>query len=347
MLVLITTANFPDIMLPSYDRHSLAALFFVMYLVIGLYFLMNLVLAVLYAEFRRREEEKCKKLYLHRRSALRHAHRLLKDESRGGIPYTKFKGLMQHRNKSLSAVSSETDSLGLREFYHFYEAEALEWKRAKGKASTNWIPRTKIGRCLAAGHIFSKTLTEKWWFDKIIVCCVILNSVMILVDIENFSWYTANNLPKPLDKLQHVWRDAIFLVIYVSEVLLRVSSTGWRLYWKNNWFRFDLSVTLLCTIVFIFDLTYKGQGALLSWILIFRQFRIIRLFELTNDFKKIIEISLVLFPQLLKFLAAEILIMFSFALVGMEAFSGRVNEGCCGPEYAGYHGNASAVNISD
>ena len=35
------------------------------------------------------------------------------------------------------------------------------------------------------------------------------------------------------------------------------------------------------------------------------------------------------------------------ALVGMEAFSGRVNEGCCGPEYAGYHGNASAVNISD
>ena len=46
MLVLITTANFPDIMLPSYDRHSLAALFFVVYLVIGLYFLMNLVLAV-------------------------------------------------------------------------------------------------------------------------------------------------------------------------------------------------------------------------------------------------------------------------------------------------------------
>lgn len=114
MLVLITTANFPDIMLPSYDRHSLAALFFVMYLVIGLYFLMNLVLAVLYAEFRRREEEKCKKLYLHRRSALRHAHRLLKDESRGGIPYTKFKGLMQHRNKSLSAVSVRNETLSRR-----------------------------------------------------------------------------------------------------------------------------------------------------------------------------------------------------------------------------------------
>lgn len=46
-------------------------------------------------------------------------------------------------------------------------------------------------------------------------------------------------------------------------------------------------------------------------------------------------------------LKAEILIMFSFALVGMEAFAGRVNEGCCGPEYAGYHGNSSAVNISD
>ena len=83
------------------------------------------------------------------------------------------------------------------------------------------------------------------------------------------------------------------------------STTNRQKYQKNNWFRFDLSVTLLCTVVFILDLTYKGTGSLLNWILIFRQFRIIRLFELTNDFKKVIEISLVLFPQLLKFLAVR------------------------------------------
>lgn len=58
MLVLMTTSNFPDIMLPAYQISRWNALFFLSYLVIGLFLLMNLLLAIFYSNFKNRFEEK-------------------------------------------------------------------------------------------------------------------------------------------------------------------------------------------------------------------------------------------------------------------------------------------------
>ena len=51
MFVLLTTSNFPDIMLPAYGQQRHFALFFVIYLTIGLFLLMNLLLAIFYANY--------------------------------------------------------------------------------------------------------------------------------------------------------------------------------------------------------------------------------------------------------------------------------------------------------
>ena len=56
MLVLLTTSNFPDIMLPAYEKNKLSAIFFVSFLVLGLFFLMNLLLAIFYSNFKDRFE---------------------------------------------------------------------------------------------------------------------------------------------------------------------------------------------------------------------------------------------------------------------------------------------------
>jgi hypothetical protein len=47
-----TTANFPAVMMPAFNCNNVNALFFVAYVVIGLYLLLNLVLAVTYSEFK-------------------------------------------------------------------------------------------------------------------------------------------------------------------------------------------------------------------------------------------------------------------------------------------------------
>jgi hypothetical protein len=54
LLILLTTANFPDVMMPSFRQSSFYSIFFIAYLIFGLYFLLNLVLAIYYSNYRTR-----------------------------------------------------------------------------------------------------------------------------------------------------------------------------------------------------------------------------------------------------------------------------------------------------
>ena len=45
MLILLTTANFPDVMLPAYNVNFFWAIYFISFLILGLYALLNLLLA--------------------------------------------------------------------------------------------------------------------------------------------------------------------------------------------------------------------------------------------------------------------------------------------------------------
>ena len=54
MLILLTTANFPDVMLPAYNISFWWSFYFVSFLLLGLYALLNLLLAQVFNSFRNR-----------------------------------------------------------------------------------------------------------------------------------------------------------------------------------------------------------------------------------------------------------------------------------------------------
>lgn len=56
MFVLMTTANFPDVMLPAYEDNYWVVFYFISFLIIGLFFLMSLLLANIFNKFRERLE---------------------------------------------------------------------------------------------------------------------------------------------------------------------------------------------------------------------------------------------------------------------------------------------------
>ena len=52
MIVLLTTANHPDIMIPAYNESRFYSIFFILFILSGLYVLMNIMMAVVYNRFR-------------------------------------------------------------------------------------------------------------------------------------------------------------------------------------------------------------------------------------------------------------------------------------------------------
>ena len=54
MFILLTTANFPDIMLPAFAHSYWYCWYFIIFLLLGLYFMINMLLAHVYTRFKLR-----------------------------------------------------------------------------------------------------------------------------------------------------------------------------------------------------------------------------------------------------------------------------------------------------
>lgn len=52
MFILFTTSNNPDVWVPAYKSSRWSSLFFIVYVLLGVYFLTNLILAVIYDSFK-------------------------------------------------------------------------------------------------------------------------------------------------------------------------------------------------------------------------------------------------------------------------------------------------------
>ncbi|XP_020631315.1 two pore calcium channel protein 1-like isoform X2 [Orbicella faveolata] len=142
LFVLLTTANYPDVMMPSYWRLQWAVVYFAVYISVVLYFLMNLLLAVVYDTFTNIEKNKFRQLFLHKRHAVRQAYRLLCSENpplEHWISLNNFIDLMSfYKPKSTlvekylifkSLDTSGRRQLSLDEFYHIFENSEMEWKQ--------------------------------------------------------------------------------------------------------------------------------------------------------------------------------------------------------------------------
>jgi len=58
LIVLITTCNFPDVMLPAYDQYFWNSLYFISFMIVGFYLILNLLLANIFSVYQRRLGQK-------------------------------------------------------------------------------------------------------------------------------------------------------------------------------------------------------------------------------------------------------------------------------------------------
>uniref|UniRef100_A0A8C8GWB0 Voltage-dependent calcium channel protein TPC1 n=1 Tax=Oncorhynchus tshawytscha TaxID=74940 RepID=A0A8C8GWB0_ONCTS len=310
LFVLVTTANFPDVMMPAYSRNRWSCVFFIVYLSIELYFIMNLLLAVVFDTFNGVEKMKFKSLLLHKRSAIDHAFQLLVSRQRPmGVSLKQFDGLMRFyrprmssRDRFLTYKALNTAGapmLSLDDFYKFYEVIGLKWK-------------VSLTHCI-------NLLVKSKAFQYTMYVVVAVNGVWILVETymlnSGFSW--SRMVP---------WSYIVFLTIYGVEVLLKITGLGPLAYFSSGWNLFDFSVTVFA---FLGLITLAFDMEPFYFIVVLRPLQLLRLFKIKQRYRNVLDTMFELFPRMASLGLTLIIFYYSFAIVGMEFFADVVYPNCC------------------
>ncbi|NXK05475.1 TPC1 protein, partial [Herpetotheres cachinnans] len=321
LFVLLTTSNFPDVMMPSYARNPWSCVFFIVYLSIELYFIMNLLLAVVFDTFNDIEKRKFKSLLLHKRTAIQHAYRLLITKQRpSGISFKHFEGLLRfykprmcarERYLTFKALNqSNTPLVSLKDFYNFYEVVGLKWKAKRNRE--HWfddLPRT-------AFLIFKG---NRLYFHDSMYTVVAVNGIWILV--ETFMLQGGNFFSRNVP-----WSYIVFLTIYGVELLLKTTGLGPVEYLSSGWNLFDFSVTLFAFLG-LMALAFNMEP--FYFIVVLRPLQLLRLFKLKKRYRNVLDTMFELFPRMASLGLTLLIFYYCFAIVGMEFFAGVVYPNCC------------------
>uniref|UniRef100_A0A672IHK7 Voltage-dependent calcium channel protein TPC1 n=1 Tax=Salarias fasciatus TaxID=181472 RepID=A0A672IHK7_SALFA len=319
LFVLLTTANFPDVMMPAYSKNRWSCVFFIVYLSIELYFVMNLLLAVVFDTFNDVEKMKFKSLLLHKRSAIDHAFQLLVSRQRPmGVSLKQFDGLMRFYRPRMSARdrfltykalnTSGAPMLSLQDFYKFYEVTGLKWKaRRSGEHWFDDLPHTTF-------LIFKgiNLLVKSKAFQYAMYVVVAINGVWILLFL--FTHTNSNSAP------------VLPLSVYGVEVLLKISGLGPMAYFSSGWNLFDFSVTVFAFLGLI-ALAFDMEP--FYFIVVLRPFQLLRLFKIKQRYRNVLDTMFELFPRMASLGLTLIIFYYSFAIVGMEFFADVVYPNCC------------------
>lgn len=346
LFVLLTTCNFPDIMLPAYARSRWNFLFFFVFIIGGIYFITNLVLAIIYQNFTVRERRKFQKLLLRRRAALRYAFAALTGGQRDQkLTRAVFIQLMQLHRPGLGAdrvmlVFKALDTggkgyLSQQDFYEFYDALELSWSLPQ---RSDQVYRRRLFCFRQTAYTdrlvaFLRKVVESPWFGH--------GMNLVVIAQTGFIFYSAAEFTSdPDSKLGFEAGMIGFLCIYIAEVMLKVAALGWLYYWKRRWNRFDFLLTALSLLGVLLERLLSFRRA--QGVLVFRAFRLLRVLATREAFQHVTNTAWSVFPRMGRFAVALLCVYYSTSIIGMACFANTVSSYCpnnatlnpCGSSYS-------------
>lgn len=359
LLILATTANLPDVMMPSYAVSRWSTIFFVLFIIVHLFLLTNLTMAAVYESFTRKEKEKFHKLLLHRRKACQKAFKLLVSRRQPErIQYRQFMGLMRYLNRKCSMFDAylifkalDTDkngSISLEEFYQVYDFINLDWEiiypEIRWYNDLDYVPS-----CFKFVLGLIKTVLRhkyfEWTIDILIATAAFLQFAeatafdFALIPAQmaaiNTGLPATSGAPIPVSSdnvIQETVKPdsistSIFICIFTVEAILRFLASGPREYWNNGWNRFDLLVLLVSISGLVTG--YFGYTPF-GWVIVLRVLRLMRLFEFKRRYRDIWQtLTYILLKRFVSMTCVVMILYYFFAIIGMELLGQYDLRNCC------------------
>ncbi|XP_077229756.1 two-pore channel 1 isoform X2 [Tasmannia lanceolata] len=315
MFVLFTTSNNPDVWIPAYKSSRWSCLFFILYVLLGVYFLTNLILAVVYDSFKAQLAKQVIEMDSMRKRILAKAFSLIDQHKRGYLDKEQCIRLFEELNKYRSLPKISRDDFDVI----FDELDD------SGDFKPSWFEK-----CPSFYHSSPieklKAFVRSSTFGYIITFVLLLNLVAVIIettlDIENSS-------------AQTIWQKVEFFFgwIYVLEVALKVFSFGFDHYWMEGQNQFDFVVTWIIVIgetttFFVPDeLPFLSNGEWIRYLLIARMLRLIRILMNVRRYRAFMATFLTLIPSLMPYLGTIFCVLCIYCSLGLQLFGGIVNSG--------------------
>ncbi|OQS05455.1 two pore calcium channel protein 1 [Thraustotheca clavata] len=350
MLILLTTANFPDVMMPAYNKSRWQAIFFIFFLCFGLFFLMNVILAQVFSNFQVIATSESQTLEQNRARMLHNAFEHLISVPKRG-PTDSPQSVQEE--KTLITSSNDGDDLWISEELCMKLLQELNCYRA--------APRTNHNRRL---HIIQELNSmghgRIYCDDFMRICDVMLEehrdltpsevqrycpriaqsrAYMYCCYIVQHRWFDLFidfllfSLP-PLKAQTSSWStweivDVIFSCLYFCEMVAKILDKGTSEYWYHTRNRFDAIITTTTLLIDIYAYIPNSfnDHTIVKVLLTARCIRVLRLIMNIEHYRVIFSTWLRLLPIGKNLLLVLFCNMNFFASLGYALFGGRISPG--------------------
>ncbi|XP_052381584.1 voltage-dependent N-type calcium channel subunit alpha-1B-like isoform X1 [Oncorhynchus keta] len=340
----ITMEGWVDILYNANDAsgNTWNWLYFIPLIIIGSFFMLNLVLGVLSGEFakeRERVEKRQDFLKLRRQQQIEREltgylewickaeEVLLEEEDENAEEKSPLDGAWYKRKHNLPVLKrgkvkkSKNDLIGAEEGDdHFTDMSSVAppgspFGRASVKSSkleSSSYFRRKERRI----RFFIRRMVKAQSFYWVVLCLVGLNTLCVaIVHYDQPEWLTT----------ALYLAEFVFLGLFLSEMSLKMYGLGARNYFHSSFNCFDFSVIIGSILEVVWSMIKPGASYGIS---VLRALRLLRLFKFTkywNSLRNLVVSLLNSMKSIISLLFLLFLFIVVFALLGMQLFGGQFN----------------------
>ncbi|XP_032270432.1 two pore calcium channel protein 2 isoform X2 [Phoca vitulina] len=341
LLVLLTTANNPDVMTPAYSKNRAYGIFFIVFTLIGSLFLMNLLTAIIYNQFRGYLMKSLQTSLFRRRLGARAAYEVLSSMRAEGEAHPQEVGVKPqdflHVLQKVQLDSSHKQAI--MEKVRSYGGDLLsadEFQKLFNEFDKRVIkeppPRPEYPSPFLRSAQF---LFSHRYFDYLGNLIALGN----LLSISVFLVVDADVLPEDRDDFVLGILNCVFILYYLLELLLKVFALGLPGYLASSSNVFDGLLTVVLLVLEISTLAvyrfphpgWKPEtlGLLSLWdmarlvnmLIVFRFLRIIPSMKLMAVVASTI---LDLIRNMRAFGGILVVVYYIFAIMGINLFRGVI-----------------------
>ena len=349
MTILFTTANFPDVFLPAMSINYFNAFLFMFFMLIGLYFLTNLLLANVFNKYEQRLKDKRQKRInkrmdyigiIYERHDTDHSSCLNNMEAKSfladvfDLDYQRNE-VHRHTAKKILEIIDVDDSdrytkEHVQQFFklpNFIEISGIEHIN-----SFQALARLQSERAETYGQDWPvESRSRAGFFDGWVqVILILLNLTITIFFILNDQFKDEKKVRSGFWRMVSIPFTAVF---FVECCMVIFTTSGTKIIQEKKLYILEF----LCQIVSILayakmftpngpDDAYATGASMLSFAFLLRNLRISYLLQEVKEFKVIMEMIMKMTVPILYMLCALYLCFYVFAIIGMYGLGGEIRQ---------------------